>query len=105
MDTRRRRQIDAGAIAEGPRRDDVAQILDKGEIALELEGLVLVEIDGDVEFLVAAGAETEGREVNRDGLQDVETEVRKLAVEGEAARAGRCRCASNRAGDLGGGGG
>src|SRR5258706_11586128 len=100
MDAGRRREIDAGAIAEGPRRDDVAQVLYKGEIALELEGLVLVEINGDIEFLVAAGAEAEGREVNCNSLQDVETEVCKLAVEGEGAGADRYWRPGNRLADL-----
>src|SRR5260370_42548295 len=85
----RRRQIDARAVTEGARRDDVAELMHEGEIALELEGRGRIEGDRDVELLAAAGTEGEGGEVQRDGMQDVEPEVRQLAVEREAAGARR----------------
>ena len=78
MDPGRGRQVDARAVAEGARRDDVAEVLDEGEIAFEFERLVRIEIDLDVELLAAAGAEGERDEVQRDGVEDVEAEVRKL---------------------------
>src|SRR5262249_37745273 len=89
MNARSRREIDAWTVAERSRRNDVAEILDEAEIPFELEWLVLVEMNTDVELLAAAGTETEGREVKRDGVEDIELEIRQRAFEGEAAWA--CR--------------
>src|ERR1051325_4033945 len=75
-----RRQIDAGTVAKRPGWDDVTEVLHESEIAFECERLIGIQIDRDVQLLGAAGAEREGREMQRDSLKDVEAEVGEIAV-------------------------
>ena len=92
---RRQGKVDAGAVAKCSGWNDRGEVLDECEVALEFERRVLEE-DVDVKLLVAAGAEGELVEVEQDGAEDFEVEVRQLAVEVEAA--GRRRGRRNRDG-------
>src|SRR4051812_43450765 len=96
MDTGSGCEINARPVAKGTRWNDVAEVLHEGEVAFELERLVLIEIDLNVELLVAAGAEAERDEVERDGVENVESEIRQRAGEGEATRRWRVRGYCNR---------